>query len=78
MPPYVKGFLLRRKIFKVLQDEELFQVLAHMLICTPFCRPGKSRGGRGQVRRNVTMDMTYPHGDVDDMIYQEEWFASAR
>ena len=51
-----------------------------MLICTPFRRMGQKRRRRGgdQIRRNVTMDMTYPHGDVDDMIYQEEWTASAR
>ena len=46
----------------------------HILTCTGSFRPG---GGAKQ-RGGFDMGDTYPHGDVDDMIYQEEWQASAR
>ncbi|MDE6935776.1 MAG: hypothetical protein K2P26_09215 [Oscillospiraceae bacterium] len=26
----------------------------------------------------TTMEHSYPHGDVDDLIYQEEWTVSSR
>lgn len=30
------------------------------------------------LQRRHTMDPIYPHGDVDDLIYREEWTASDR
>jgi hypothetical protein len=31
-----------------------------------------------QKERRYPLEPIYPHGDVDDMIYQEEWTASGR
>lgn len=52
-----------------------------MLICTGSFLCGdalRTRQRRAQKGGGTAMDVIYPHGDVDDMIYQEEWIISTR
>ena len=52
-----------------------------MLICTGsfLCGDALRTRQRGEQKGGGTaMDVIYPHGDVDDMIYQEEWIISTR
>lgn len=42
-------------------------------------RPALSRIYWGKhAKEDCTMETHFPHGDVDDLIYQEEWTVSAR
>ena len=59
-----------------------------MLVCTPFpagrtlgktWETSAAEGERTLSKKEARqVDVIYPHGDVDDMIYQEEWSASTR
>ena len=78
--PDVNSFL-QTKIFSL---TGIFQAVPHRLVCLLLCREQgetllPAPYGSNQARKEVQqMDTVYPHGDVDDMIYQEEWSASTR
>lgn len=63
------------------RKKETLGGLLHMLICTGsfLCSAALRTRQRGEQKGGGTaMDVIYPHGDVDDMIYQEEWIISTR
>lgn len=63
------------------RKKETLGRLLHMLICTGSFLCGdalRTRQRRAQKGGGTAMDVIYPHGDVDDMIYQEEWIISTR